>query len=106
MLLYELKNLKIIFIAVIFCLLINENVYANQYKFVKIKDLNNPWGMSFISNDELIISEQGGKLILVILILLKQVKVDYQMLYTKKNLYGLLIQKLEKNGKLMDFLER
>ena len=74
MLFEKLKYFKIIFVTIIFCLLVNKNVYASQYKFSKIENLNNPWGMSFINNEELIVSEQGGKLILINLTNYKKVK--------------------------------
>ena len=60
-----LKIFKIIFIIFIISLFINSKIYANEYMFTKITNLNSPWGMSFIDENELIISEQTGKLMFV-----------------------------------------
>ena len=65
MFLDKFKILKIILFIINISLLINTKVYANEYLFRKITDLNSPWGMSFINEDELIISQQTGKLIIV-----------------------------------------
>ena len=38
------------------------NVYAENLKFTKIIDLDKPWGSSFISDREMIITEKSGKI--------------------------------------------
>ena len=59
------KIYSIIFFSFTINLLINYQVDANELKFTKILNLNSPWGMTFKNENELIISEQTGKLILV-----------------------------------------
>ena len=54
-----MKNLFIILFVV---LLLSKNVYSQNLKFTKIASLDKPWGSSFINNDELIITEVGGKI--------------------------------------------
>jgi len=39
--------------------------YSNNYKFTKIIQLNEPWGSSFINNNEIIITEKSGKIKIV-----------------------------------------
>ena len=36
--------------------------FSEDYKFTKITNLNEPWGSSFINNDQIIITEKGGKI--------------------------------------------
>ena len=47
---------------VVVSLLFSGNAYANNLEFTKIIDLDNPWGSSFINNNELIITEKSGKI--------------------------------------------
>ena len=47
--------------------------FAENLKFKKITSLNKPWGSSFISNDEIIITEKSGK-IKIINIISKEIK--------------------------------
>ena len=62
------------FFITIFLFLISINVsFAENLNFKKIVDLNDPWGSTFISNNELLITEKSGKIKLV-LILKKSLK--------------------------------
>ena len=55
-----------IFLKIIFFFIINISISQSEnFKFQKLNALNNPWGSSFISNNELIISEKGGKIKLI-----------------------------------------
>ena len=56
------KNVKNIFFAFLLILFFNSNSYSQNFKILKIADLNTPWGMSFINKNELIITEKSGKL--------------------------------------------
>jgi hypothetical protein len=42
-------------------LLFGTNVYTEDLKFTKIVDLDEPWGSSFISDNEMIITEKKWK---------------------------------------------
>ena len=55
---------KLLYAIVIFFFL-SVNSFAKNLKFTKIIDLDNPWGSSFINNNELIISEKSGKIKIV-----------------------------------------
>ena len=57
-----MKNLFIfIFITFSFCSL----SFAENYKIKKTVNLDNPWGSSFINNNEIIITEKSGKIKIV-----------------------------------------
>jgi aldose sugar dehydrogenase len=55
---------KLLYTIIIFFFL-SVNSFAKNLKFTKIIDLDKPWGSSFINNNELIISEKGGKIKIV-----------------------------------------
>jgi quinoprotein glucose dehydrogenase len=55
---------KLLYIIIVFFFL-SVNSFAKNLKFTKIIDLDKPWGSSFINNNELIISEKGGKIKIV-----------------------------------------
>ena len=55
---------KLLYTIIIF-LFLSINSFAKNLKFTKIIDLDKPWGSSFINNNELIISEKGGKIKIV-----------------------------------------
>ena len=51
---------------VLFLFLICHSIcLADNYKFQKIIDLNDPWGSSFINSEEIIITEKNGKIKIV-----------------------------------------
>tara|TARA_Y100001970_G_C14225689_1_gene855516 strand:+ start:1512 stop:2576 length:1065 start_codon:yes stop_codon:yes gene_type:complete len=56
-------NKLIIIIFLIF--FFSQNSFSNEIKFTKLTDLNDPWGSSFIDNDEIIITEKSGKIKIV-----------------------------------------
>ena len=54
--------MKRYFLLIIFFLLFSSKSFSENYKFYKIIKLDEPWGSSFISKDELIITEKNGKI--------------------------------------------
>ena len=58
-------NVKKYFSLIIFFLLFASKSYSNNFTLTKIIKLDEPWGSSFINNDEIIISEKGGKIKIV-----------------------------------------
>ena len=50
------------YFLLIFFLLNFSNSYSENYSYVKIAQLNEPWGSSFINNDQIIITEKNGKI--------------------------------------------
>ena len=57
-----MKTLKILLLLLIFF----NTAHANEsFKLKKIIALSNPWGLSFINDEEIIISEKEGEILLV-----------------------------------------
>jgi len=56
-----MKTLKYIFI---FLFLFNVSAFSSNFKLEKLLDLNVPWSLTFISSDEVLISEKEGEIIL------------------------------------------
>jgi len=54
--------MKKFLLKIVFFLLVGTNVYAENLKFTKIVSLEKPWGSSFISNNEMIVTEKSGKI--------------------------------------------
>ena len=50
--------MKKIIITIFFYFFLIINCFSNEYIFKKLVDLDSPWGSSFISNEELIITEK------------------------------------------------
>tara|TARA_A100001015_G_scaffold126312_1_gene139968 strand:- start:274 stop:1392 length:1119 start_codon:yes stop_codon:yes gene_type:complete len=82
-------SLIILFVAII-SFFKNEYAFASQFKFTKVKNLNSPWGMSFINDNEIIITEQTGKLILVNLINGEKNSIAHNLKFIKIGQGGLL----------------
>jgi quinoprotein glucose dehydrogenase len=57
--------MKIFFILVFFIINIQSTSLADDFNFKKIANVNNPWGSSFINNEEIIITEKSGKIKLI-----------------------------------------
>ena len=55
-------KVKKYFLLIIFFFLFASKSFSENYKFNKIVELDEPWGSSFISKDELIITEKTGKI--------------------------------------------
>ena len=58
---HRVKN----FFLLILFLLFSTNSYSQDYSFKKITKLKEPWGSSFISNEEIIVTEKDGKIKIV-----------------------------------------
>ena len=56
---------------------------SENYKIIKITDLNNPWGSSFLNNNEIIITEKSG-LIKIVNIINNQVINDDKLIISEK----------------------
>jgi len=58
-------KVKKYFLFITFFFLFTSKSYSNNYKFTKIIQLNEPWGSSFINNNEIVITEKSGKIKIV-----------------------------------------
>ena len=57
--------MKKFFLLTIFFLLFASNCYSNNYLLTKIIKIDEPWGSTFINNNEIIITEKSGKIKIV-----------------------------------------
>ena len=64
--------------------------FAENLKFKKITSLNKPWGSSFISNDEIIITEKSGKIKIVNILTSNQKEIEHNLNFLEDGQGGLL----------------
>ena len=57
--------MKIFFVLVFLIINFKSFSYANDFNFKKTINLNNPWGSSFVNNEEIIVTEKSGKIKLI-----------------------------------------
>ena len=57
--------MKIFFILVILIINYQSLSLAEDLNFKKIVSLNDPWGSSFVNNEEIIVTEKSGKIKLI-----------------------------------------
>jgi len=82
--------MKKFFILVLFVINIPNISCAENLNFTKIVDLKDPWGSSFINNDELIVTEKSGKIKLINLNLKKILVIQHNLNYLEHGQGGLL----------------
>jgi glucose/arabinose dehydrogenase len=85
---HKMKN--IFFHSLILIFLFSTNVFSQNYKFEKIATIERPWGSSFINNDELLITEQSGKIKLINLNNKKIIIIDHNLKLVFRGQGGLL----------------
>ena len=82
--------MKKFLIKIVFFLLLGSNAYAENLKFTKIVSLEKPWGSSFISNNEMIITEKSGKIKIINIENGNVVKVNHNLNFLESGQGGLL----------------
>jgi len=79
------------FLSLIFLLLIFSSAsFSKNYKFQKLVDLKNPWGSSFINNNELIVTEKSGKIKVVNINSKKVSEIEHNLNFLEYGQGGLL----------------
>ena len=78
--------LYLLFILIFF----SSNGYSEIYKFTKIIELNEPWGSSFINNDEIIITEKSGKIKIVNVVSKEVTEIKHNLNFLEVGQGGLL----------------
>ena len=78
------------FLSIFFFLLFSSKSFSENFTFKKLTDLNEPWGSSFISNGELIITEKTGKIKIVNIISEEVYVVEHNLNYFVHGQGGLL----------------
>lgn len=93
------------FLSIFILILFSSKSFSEIYKFEKLATLNKPWGSSFISNDELIITEKNGK-IKVVNISTKQVsEIKHNLNFLVHGQGGLLDIISQKNNLWISYSE-
>ena len=84
------RKVKKYLILIFFFSIFSTNSFSQNLKFEKIIKLNDPWGSSFISENELIITEKGGKIKIVDINSQKISDVKHNLKYLEHGQGGLL----------------
>ena len=82
--------MKKYFLLVIFFLLFASKSYSNNYLFTKIIELDEPWGSTFINNNEIIITEKSGKIKIVNVVLKEVSEIKHNLDFLEVGQGGLL----------------
>ena len=82
--------MKIFFILVFFIINFQSYSFADDFNFKKIVTLNNPWGSSFINNEEIIITEKSGKIKLANVVSKKTIEIKHNLNFLEYGQGGLL----------------
>ena len=82
--------MKIFFILVFFIINFQSCSFADDFNFKKIVTLNNPWGSSFINNEEIIITEKSGKIKLANVVSKKIIEIKHNLNFLEYGQGGLL----------------
>ena len=83
-------KVKKYFLLIIFFLLFTSKSYSNNYTFTKIIELDEPWGSSFINNDEIIITEKSGKIKIVNVVSKEVIEIKHNLNFLEVGQGGLL----------------
>ena len=78
------------FLSIFFFLLFSSKSFSENFTFKKLVDLSDPWGSSFISDEELIITEKTGKIKIVNIISKDVYEVKHNLNYFVHGQGGLL----------------
>ena len=94
-------------IVLIFFLIIKSTLtFAEDYNFKKLVTLNSPWGSAFISDEELIITEKGGKIKIINIINNKIVEINHNLNFREHGQGGLLDIIYRKNILWISYTEK
>ena len=77
-------------LSIFFFFLFSSKSFSENFSFEKIVDLNDPWGSSFINDEELIITEKTGKIKIVNIVSKEVYEVEHNLNYFVHGQGGLL----------------
>ena len=83
-------KVKKYFLLIIFILLFASKSFSSNYIFTKIVELNEPWGSSFINNNEIIITEKSGNIKIVNCVSKKVIEIKHNLNFLDVGQGGLL----------------
>ena len=82
--------MKKLFFIIFFISYFSSIALSESFKFKKITSLNNPWGSSFINNEEIIVTEKSGKIIIVNISTNEVIQVNHNLNFLEHGQGGLL----------------
>jgi len=82
--------MKKLLAKIVLGLLLSTNSYAENLKFTKIIDLDKPWGSSFISDNEMLVTEKSGKIKIINIKNSNVTKVQHNLNFLETGQGGLL----------------
>ena len=82
--------MKIFFILVFLIINLKSFSLADDFNFKEIVNINNPWGSSFINNEEIIITEKSGKIKLISIKSKEIIEIKHNLNFVEDGQGGLL----------------
>ena len=82
--------MKKLFFIIFFISYFSSIALSESFKFKKITSLNNPWGSSFINNEEIIVTEKSGKIIIINISTNEVIQVNHNLNFLEHGQGGLL----------------
>ena len=82
--------MKLLLYLLFILILFSSKSFSENYKFSKIIELNEPWGSSFINNDEIIITEKSGKIKIVNVFSKEVIEIKHNLNFLEVGQGGLL----------------
>ena len=82
--------MKALFYLVFLLIFSSSNSYSENYKFTKIIEINEPWGSSFINDNEIIITEKSGKIKIVNVVSKEVIEIKHNLNFLEVGQGGLL----------------
>ncbi len=77
-------------LSIFFFSLIYTNSFSSNFNLKKIAELEDPWGSSFINNDEIIVTEKGGKIKIINILTEEVLEVKHNLNFLVYGQGGLL----------------
>ena len=84
------RKVKRYLILIFFFSIFSTSLFSQDFTFKKIVKLNDPWGSSFVNDNELIITEKSGKIKIVNINLQKISNIEHNLNYLEHGQGGLL----------------
>ena len=97
--------MKLIFFAIFLYLFNHTFSFSDNFKFEKIAELNDPWGSSFISDNEIIVTEKSGKIKIINTIKKEILEVEHNLNFLEYGQGGLLDIIYQKNTVWISYTE-
>ena len=94
---FEMKNFLYYLIIFIF---FSFPVFSQTLKFSKLINLSSPWGMSFIDDNQILVTEKDGKILLINLYTDEINEIEHNLKILSKGQGGLLDIIYQRNNNL------